>query len=398
MANETNSKGYYLDQCMRWYGPRDVVTLDQIAQAGCTGVVSALHDVPVGEIWEKEAIQDYKRIVESRNLEWAVVESLPVHEDIKARTGKFEEYIHNYRMSLANLAECGIRVVTYNFMPVLDWTRTDIQYRLPNGGLALRFDKTDMGVFDLFLIQRPGAKDNYTESEREAIEERYNALGNTDQERLFKTVMMGLPGANVPLTPEYILQNLGKYENVDHDTLRANLISFLADVAPVAEDVGISLALHPDDPPFPVLGLPRVVSTASDLDAILESVPVPASGLCFCTGSLGARKDNDVLAMLRKWGERVHFLHLRNTVSDESGNFHESEHLGGDTDMFQVMQEVVDLTEKTKRHIPMRPDHGHQILDDLGKATYPGYSAIGRLKGLAELRGLEYAIRRGSIQ
>lgn len=387
-------KTFALEQLMRWYGPNDPVQLEHIAQAGCTGVVSALHAIPVGDIWTVEAIKAYQSQITARGLSWTVVESLPVHEDIKTNSGKCREYIDNYRRSLENLAACGIKVVTYNFMPVLDWVRTDVAHRLPNGSEALFFNKADYAVADLFLLQRPGADRDYTSEELAHYRAHFAGLEEDYKKQLFQNVLLGLPGSDVAFTPTQVLAQLQHYRDIDRTQLQQNLIAFLKAVTPTAEAVGIQMAIHPDDPPYSVLGLPRIMNTEADVTVIMEAVPSPANGLCFCTGSFGARPDNDLPAMARRWGSRIHFLHLRNTKRTAEGNFMEANHLEGDTDMYAVMREVVQLMQREQRSIPMRPDHGHKMLDDLGKKTYPGYSAIGRLKGLAELRGLEYGVRR----
>lgn len=385
---------FTLEQTMRWYGPNDAVPLAHIAQAGCTGVVSALHAIPVGEVWPVEAIQAHKKRIEEAGLNWTVVESLPVHEAIKTRSGDCEHYIENYRQSLINLAACGIKVVTYNFMPVLDWLRTDIAYVLPDQSEALLFNRFDYTVFDLFLLKRPGAESDYSAADLATAREHFQSMTQAQLQYLFQNVLLGLPGSDIPFTPAEVLTQLNQYSNIDRHQLKQNLIDFLKAITPVAEAHHIQMAIHPDDPPFSVLGLPRIMSTAADVQDLMEAVPSMANGLCFCTGSFGARADNDLLAMLRQWGSRIYFLHLRNTKRDEEGNFMEANHLEGDADMYQLMVEIVDLMQRETRQIPMRPDHGHKMLDDLGKKTYPGYSAIGRLRGLAELRGLEYAVLR----
>ena len=383
---------FSLTQLMRWYGPSDIVPLQHIAQAGCSGVVSALHDVPVGEAWSEMAISTHKKLIESQNLTWTVVESLPVHEAIKTRSDNYHHYIENYKKSLINLAKYGIKVVTYNFMPILDWLRTDVAYHLPNGVEALNFDKVHYVIFDLFILKRANAKKNYSREELEKLANEFEGMNETERAKLQKNMLLGLPGSDVPFTIEQVRDMLKNYAAITPQQLKANLIYFLKTITPIAEKVGIQLAIHPDDPPFSVLGLPRIMSTSKDIEDILTAVPSVANGLCFCTGSYGVRADNDLLSMIKKWGTRIYFLHLRNTKRDGNGSFFEANHLEGDADMYALMLEIIQLMQRENRSIPMRPDHGHKMLDDIDKITYPGYSAIGRLKGLAELRGLEYGI------
>lgn len=383
-----------MHQTMRWFGPNDPVTLADIRQAGCSGVVTALHQVPVGEVWTVEDINRRRALIEAAGMRWTVIESLPVSDDIKRRSGDYQQHIAHYRQSLRNVAACGLKVVTYNFMPVLDWLRTDVDYRMPDGSKALYFDRLAFVAFDLFLLKRPGAAEEYGKEEAAAARLYIDSLTTEGKERLFRNMLLGLPGSDEAFTPAQVLAALKSYEGIDAGRLRENLFLFLQEVIPVAEACGLSMAIHPDDPPYPVLGLPRVVSTEEDIAVIIQAVPSPANGLCYCTGSLGARADNDVLRILRRFGDHIHFLHLRNTKRDENGNFFEARHLEGDTDMYAVVKEIVQLQRRRNISIPMRPDHGHQMLDDLRKKTYPGYSAIGRLKGLAELRGLETGIRR----
>ncbi len=396
---------------MRWFGPNDPVSLMDIRQAGCTGVVSALHQIPVGEIWSVEAIQERINIIEKDNtryipLKWLVVESLPVHEDIKKGLPSREKIIENYKISLANLARCGIKTVCYNFMPVLDWSRTNLNYEMPDGSKALRFVWEDFAIFDLYILKRPNAEKDYEIEVRESAKKKFENMTQTEIETLKNTALLGLPGSEEAFDLNTFQGLLDNYAHIGDAELRANLYYFVQQIAPFAQEIGINLCIHPDDPPKSLLGLPRVVSTENDLEQLMNACDITANGITFCTGSLGVRADNELAKMVKKFANRIHFLHLRTTKREENPlNFHEAAHLTGDVDMYEVVKAVIEEQNRRKaigqadNQIPMRPDHGHQMLDDLQEGitkrkTYPGYSAIGRLKGLAEIRGLQMAIER----
>jgi mannonate dehydratase len=382
-----------LKQTWRWFGPNDPVSLQDIKQAGAVGIVSALHQIPHGEVWTFDAIIERKEIIEKAGLTWDVVESLTIHEEIKTKTGNYKIWIEKYKESLQNLAHAGIQVVTYNFMPVNDWTRTSLNYTMPDGSKALYFNWIDLALFDIYILKRDKASDAYPSKVLLAAEQKMKHCSQAELNHLASVVMFGIPGEE-KITVEKMREKLARYDQIDAAKLRNNLVQFLKDVTPVCDELDLQLAIHPDDPPYDILGLPRIVKNMEDLNFIINSVPNKSNGICFCTGSFGADPNNNLPAMVKALGSRIHFTHLRNTKRDADGNFFEDDHLSGDTDMYAVMKELLLIQKELPHQICFRPDHGHQMLDDLNKVTNPGYSAIGRLRGLAELRGLQLGILR----
>jgi len=388
-------------ECWRWFGPGDVVPLHAIRQAGATGVVTSLHQIPYGVVWSLDDIRARQAEIAADpglGLHWAVVESLPIHESIKLGEPGTADIVDNYRTSMRNLAACGIRTICYNFMPVIDWTRTDLAFALPGGGRALRFDTPTFAAFDCFMLQRPGAEADHAPDAVQRGKIWFDRSSDSDRDRLLATIMAGLPGAFDRYDIPSLRRMLARYADIDTTGLRANLVAFLRQIMPLAEELGMRFAIHPDDPPRPLMGLPRIVSSQADLAALFAAAPSPANGLTLCTGSLGAGAHNDVPALARAFAERTYFVHLRNVAIEPDGSFMEAEHLGGDTNMVAVVEAILHEQARRKARgdtdwrIPFRPDHGHELLDDIGKGSFPGYSTIGRLKGLAELRGVAKAV------